>query len=57
LQLKLGKYNEALVNNQKVTGMCEGLKEEFGEDYTILASKFYKQEADLAFIMGKLPES
>ena len=37
--------------------MCEGLKEEFKEDYDILASKFYKQEADLAFIMGKLPEA
>ena len=57
LQLKLGNYAEALVNNQKVTGMCEGLKEEFKEDYDILASKFFKQEADLAFIMGKLPEA
>ena len=28
------------------------LKEEFKEDYEILASKFHKQEADLAFIMG-----
>jgi len=37
--------------------MCEGLKEEFKEDYDILASKFFKQAADLAFIMGKLPEA
>ena len=37
--------------------MCEGLKTEFAEDFDILASKFFKQEADLAFIMGKLPEA
>lgn len=57
LQLKLGKYAEALANNKKVTEMCEGLKGDFGEDYNILASKFYKQQADLAFVMGNLAEA
>lgn len=31
--------------------MHEELKTEFKEDYEILASKFFKQKADLAFIM------
>ena len=42
LELKLGKYADALANNQKVTGMCESLQAEFKDDYDILASKFYK---------------
>ena len=37
--------------------MCAGLQEDFKEDYEILASKFYKQEAELAFIMGKLQDA
>ena len=37
--------------------MEHGLKEEFKEDYDILASKFWKQKADLAFIQGKNEEA
>ena len=37
--------------------MCTGLQAEFKEDFELLASKFYKQEAELAFIMGKLQEA
>ena len=34
--------------------LCEGLREEFGEDYAIVASKFYMQQANLAFVSNKL---
>lgn len=37
--------------------MQEDLKTEFKEDYEILASKFFKQKADLAFIMLKNEEA
>ena len=33
-------------------GMTEELKGEFAEDYSIVASKFYMQQANLAFVMG-----
>ena len=32
--------------------MCEELKGMFGEDYHTVVSKFYMQQANLAFIMG-----
>lgn len=37
--------------------MCEELKDEFKPDYAIVASKFYMQKANLAFVMGKLEEA
>ena len=33
--------------------MCEELKGAFGEDYHTVVSKFYMQQANLAFIMGE----
>lgn len=50
LQIKLGKYTEAREQNDRVIQMCEGLKAKFGDDYPIIASKFYLQQAKLAFI-------
>ena len=50
LQIKLGRYTDAQVNNGKVIGMSEALREDFGDDYAIVASKFYLQQAKLAFI-------
>ena len=43
LQIKIGRYTDAQVNNEKVVGMSEGLRGEFGDDYAIVASKFYLQ--------------
>ena len=37
--------------------MCEGLKQSFGVDYPIVASKFYMQKANLCFIQGRLEEA
>ena len=52
--MKLGRYTDALKNSEKVMTLCEDLKEEFGEDYPIVASKFYMQQGKLAFVMNKL---
>lgn len=30
-----------MANNENIMGMEEGLKEEFGEDYAIVCSKFW----------------
>lgn len=43
-----------MANSEKVMELCEGLREEFGEDYAIVASKFYMQQANLAFVSNKL---
>lgn len=56
-ELKIGRYGEAFANSQKLLDMCEELKDEFKPDYAIVASKFYMQKANLAFIMGKLEEA
>ncbi len=53
-QMKLGRYKDALKNSEKVMQLCQDLKEEFGEDYPIVASKFYMQQGKLAFVMNKL---
>lgn len=37
--------------------MCESLKEQFGEDYPIVASKFYMQQANLAFVHQRYEEA
>jgi len=55
--MKMGRYAAAKVNSEKVMGMCDGLKATFGEDYAIVASKFFMQQANLAFVYGKLEEA
>ena len=57
LQIKLGRLTEAMANNEKIMGMFEDLKADFGEDYAIICSKFYLQKANLQFFSGKLEEA
>ena len=45
------------MNSDKVIGMCDDLKAEFGEDYPIVASKFYMQQANLAFVYQKYEDA
>ena len=37
--------------------MCDNLEEEFGEDYPIVASKFYMQQANLAFVYQRYEDA
>ncbi len=52
--MKLGKYADAKANNDKVMEMCDNLRGAFGDDYAIVASKFYMQQANIAFVFGNL---
>ena len=46
-----------MVHNEKIMGMEAGLKEEFGEDYAIVCSRFWLQKANLSFMTGKLEDA
>ena len=53
-QMKLGRFTEARANSDKIIEMADGLKEAFKEDFAIVTSKFYLQNANLCFIAGDL---
>ena len=56
-ELKIGRYADALAHSDKVMNMCESLKDELEPDYAIIASKFYMQQANIAFMHGDIQKA
>ena len=55
--MKIGRFEEAYEYNEFVMKTQAELKTEFGEDYAIVASKFYMQQANINFIGGDLEKA
>ena len=51
-QLKVGLFEESQASSATATTLLEELKTEFGDDYGIVATKFYLQAANVDFITG-----
>lgn len=52
--VRIGRFNDAVATSNKVIAGIEGIREDLGEDFAIVVSKFYMQQANLAFVTGKL---
>ena len=55
--MKIGRYEDALVDAEECLAMAERLKTEFGEDYATVVSKFFLQIANVNFILKKSDEA
>ena len=56
-QLKLGLFDESKINSNKALELLEENKEEFKDDYGILAVKYYLQAANICFIMSDFEQA
>lgn len=54
-KLKVGKFEESLKDSDELIERAEKLKEEFAEDYGVVASKFFVQQANVKFIAKDFP--
>ena len=52
LKLKTAQFEEALKFNKQACDLLEVTKEKFGEDYGIIAAKFFTQAANVNFANG-----
>ena len=48
----MGSFDESKANSNKAIELLEENKEEFKEDYGVLAVKYYLQAANICFIMS-----
>ena len=48
----MGSFDESKANSNKAIELLEENKEEFKEDYGVLAVKYYLQAANISFIMS-----
>ena len=53
----MGSFDESKANSNKAIELLEENKEEFKEDYGVLAVKYYLQAANICFIMACGPRA
>ena len=52
--MRIGRFSDAVATNEKVIAGIEGIRKDLGEDFAIVVSKFYNQQASLAFVTGNI---
>ena len=49
--MKVGRFEESNKDSDEMIERAIKLKDEFGEDYAVVATKFYVQQASIKFIL------